>query len=570
MKLATGSSAGLVAFSALTAIAQAEDTLHSKRMVKRGIDADGNYNISFFHINDVHAHLDEFSSSGTDCTRPERGCYGGYARVKTVIEEQRPNYEDSLWLNAGDEFQGTLFYSFYGGEKIAETLNQLEFDAMTLGNHEFDGGDAKLGEFLVNLTFPVISANVHSQDENVNKTVKPYTIFEEHGLALIGVTAEETGSLSNADVTTVFSNTVEAVQGAIDEIKATTNITRIAALTHIGYDKDQELAKATTGLQLIMGGHSHTLLGDMEDAEGTYPTIVENQDGDEVFIVTAYRWGEYVGYIDDEDLQEQVEEWRIPFEEFAAEVLGTSEVELDQTTCQQQECLLGDFMADAMLSYRKNNTDDVDFALINAGGIRATIDEGDITRGEVLTSFPFGNAIVQVAIDGKTLWESLEGIVTGVNVGNGREVTSFFQISTGIKVEYNPENANNTKLISVTINDEPLNNDTTYQMVTLDFIAGGGDNFFEPSTDFITLDTQDEVLTAYILSQTPVNIELDGRIAEVDGQREDTPGGGNGTSNGTSPTTGAPPQQTANAAARLGQGAIGASIFGVLAGLFML
>lgn len=87
-------------------------------------------------MNDVHAHLDEFSSSGTDCTRPERGCYGGYARIKTVVEEQRPNYNNSLWLNVGDEFQGTLFYSFYGGEKIAETLNQMNFSAMTLGNHE--------------------------------------------------------------------------------------------------------------------------------------------------------------------------------------------------------------------------------------------------------------------------------------------------------------------------------------------------------------------------------------------------------------------------------------------------
>lgn len=157
----------------------------------------------------MHAHLDEFSSSGTDCTRPERGCYGGYARVKHVIEEQRPNVEDSLWLNAGDEFQGTLFYSYYGGEKIAEVLNELEFDAMTLGNHEFDGGDAELGEFLVNLTFPVVSANVHSQDPNVNKTVKPWTIFEEHDLAVIGVTAQETASLSNADPTTVFSDVVE-------------------------------------------------------------------------------------------------------------------------------------------------------------------------------------------------------------------------------------------------------------------------------------------------------------------------------------------------------------------------
>lgn len=595
MKFTTGSSASLVAFSAMAAIAQAEDALYSKRMLKRGIDEDGNYNISFFHINDVHAHLDEFSSSGTDCTRPERGCYGGYARVKTVIEEQRPNYEDSLWLNAGDEFQGTLFYSYYGGEKIAETLNELEFDAMTLGNHEFDGGDAELGEFLVNLTFPIISANVHSQNENVNKTVKPYTIFEEHNLALIGVTAPETATLSNSDASTVFSNAIEAVQGAIDEIKATTNITRIAALTHIGYDKDQDLAKATTGLHLIIGGHSHTLLGDMEDAEGDYPTIVENQDGDEVFIVTAYRWGEYVGYIDvtydpegkilayhgapihltnttkqDEDLQEEIEAWRIPFEEFAAEVLGTTEVELDQTTCQQQECLLGDFMADAMLAYRQNNTDNVDFALINAGGIRATIDEGDITRGEVLTSFPFGNAIVQVEIDGKALWEALEGIVTGVNVANGEEVTSFFQVSSGIKVEYNPENDNNTKLIAVTIGGEPLNNDTTYQMVTLDFIAGGGDNIFEPSTDFVSLDLQDEVLTSYVQSQTPINIELDGRIEVVDSQREDTPGAGNGTSNGTSPTTGAPPQQTTNAAARLSQGAIGASVVSVVAATLML
>jgi hypothetical protein len=143
-------------------------------------------------------------------------------------------------------------------------------------------------------------------------------------------------------------------------------------------------------------------------------------------------------------------------------------------------------------------------------------------------------------------------------------------------VEYNPGNGNNTKLIAVTIGGEPLNNDTTYQVVTLDFIAGGGDNFFEPTSDFITLDTQDEVLTAYILSQTPVNIELDGRIEEVDRQREGIPGAGNGTStgngttNGTSPTTGVPPEQTTNAAASLGAGAVGVSIFAVLAGLLML
>ena len=386
------------------------------------------------------------------------------------------------------------------------------------------------------------------------------------------------------------------MQNAIDEIKSTTNITRIAAITHIGYDEDQKLAQATSGLQLIMGGHSHTLLGDMDKAKGKYPTIVDNKDGDEVFIVTAYRWGEYVGYIDvtydtqgkilayhgapihitnttkqEPDLQAQIKQWRGPFEEFAAEVLGTTEVELDQTKCQQGECLLGDFMADAMLAYRKNNSKDVDFALINAGGVRATIDEGDITRGEVLTSFPFGNAIVQIALTGKQLWDVLEGIVTGVNVANKKPVTSFFQISQGIKVDYNPKAANGSRLVSVTIGDSPLDNSTTYQVVTLDFLAGGGDNMFNTTTDFITLDTQDEVLVQYIKSQTPVNIKLDKRIEAVDRQRPTTPGAGNSTTNGTTPSSARPSQPVSTgAAAHFGAGAVGASIFGVIAGLLML
>ncbi|KAF1993453.1 5`-nucleotidase protein-like protein [Amniculicola lignicola CBS 123094] len=586
MKFSTSS---LLAVSAVTAVAFAEDVLHSRRMMKRGIDAEGNYNISFYHVNDVHAHLDEFSSSGTDCTRPERGCYGGYARIKHVIDEGRPLHDDSLWLNVGDEFQGTLFYSFYGGEKIAETINQLGFDAMTIGNHEFDGGDEELGQFLENLTFPIVSANIHSENEKVNKSIKPYHIFEDKGIAIIGVTTEETPSISNPDESTTFSDAVKAVQGAIDEIKATTNITRIAAITHIGYEKDKELAAATTGLQLIMGGHSHTLLGDMEDAEGKYPTIATNKDDEEVFIVTAYRWGEYVGYIDviydpegkilayngapihitnmteqDEDLQEQIEAWRIPFEEFAAEVLGVSEVELDQTTCQEKECLLGDFMADAMLAYRLNSSDTADFALINAGGIRATIDEGDITRGEVLTSFPFGNSIVEITLSGKDLWDVLEGIVTGVNVNNGEEVTSFFQISTGIKVEYNPKAANNSKLVAVTIGDGPLELETNYNIVTLDFLAGGGDNIFTATTDFVSLDTQDQVLVQYIQEQTPVNIELDGRIEVTDPER---PSGGNGnsTTNATaSPTGTGPSQPTFTGAAMLyssaGMGSLGLAV----------
>jgi len=185
------------------------------------------------------------------------------------------------------------------------------------------------------------------------------------------VTTETIPSISNPGKGTKFTNPVAAVQAAIDEIKSTTNITRIAAITHIGYEEDKRLAQETSGLQLIIGGHSHTLLGDAPDAEGPYPTIETNKDGDEVFIVTAYRWGEYLGYIDvtydpdgkilayhgapihltnatkqDEKLQAQIKEWRGPFEDFAAEEIGESKIVLDQTTCQKKECALGDFISE--------------------------------------------------------------------------------------------------------------------------------------------------------------------------------------------------------------------------------
>ncbi|KAK3301848.1 Metallo-dependent phosphatase-like protein, partial [Chaetomium strumarium] len=543
--LATGVFACLLG----TAQAAGEDHLVSRKLSKRFVDEAGHYNISFYHINDVHAHLDEFSSSGTDCTRPERGCFGGYARVKTVLKETRPSHADSLLLNVGDEFQGTMFFSFYGGWKIAETLNQMGFDAMTLGNHEFDRGDDHLGEFLANLTFPVVSANIVSDHPVLNATIKPFHVFPQYDLAVIGVTTETTPGISSPGQGTLFSDPVAAVQNTVDFIRATTNITRLAAITHIGYDEDQRLARETTGLHLIMGGHSHTPLGDFPGAAGPYPTIVENRAGDEVFIVTAYRWGEYLGYIDvtydaegkvlayhgapihltnataqDGELQAQIDEWRVPFEEFSKEVVGESKVVLDQSGCQKGECLLGDFVTDAMLTYRLNattpgSTTGPDFALINAGGIRATIDAGPITRGEVLTAFPFGNAIVEITVSGDQLWKTLEGIIAKVNVDNDKPVTSFLQVSRGIVIEYGPGPANGGSsdvLVAVTIGGKPLDRAAQYKVVTLDFVANGGDNFFSVKFDnLVVLDTLDEVVTAHVAATSPVDVALGGRLKVV-------------------------------------------------------
>lgn len=405
--------------------------------------------------------------------------------------------------------------------------------------------------------------------ESINSTLKNFHIFEDYELAVIGATTETTPFISSVGEGTTFLDPIEEIMKSVYEIRNTTEIRRIVVLSHLGYDVDQELAEQSEGISLIIGGHSHTLLGDMEDAEGDYPTIVEDSTGEEVFIVTAYRWGEYLGYIDltfdtdgralayhgapihmtnetaqDEDLQETVDGWRGPFEEFAAEVVGETSSLLDQETCQDGDCLLGEVMTDAMLEYRVNSTEGTDapapdLALINAGGIRASINVGDITRGEVLTSFPFGNAIVELMFTGEELWDILEGCVSGVNQESGAEVSSWFQVSAGTVIEYNPDNEAGSVLVSVEIDGEELDLERDYRVVTLDFLAGGGDSIFQTTTDFITLDTQDEVLVGYIEARTPLSPELEERVVAVSGNgggsggdEEDSEGGDGGEGEG--------------------------------------
>ncbi|CAA7261017.1 unnamed protein product [Cyclocybe aegerita] len=472
-----------------------------------------NYELSFYHLNDVHAHLDEFRSSGSSCTDPARGCVGGYSRVKT----------------------GTLYYTLFKGEKISETLNQLGFDAMTLGNHEFDDGDDLLADFLCNLTFPVISSNIHTKNRKLDSSLAPYKIFWKHNLALLAVTTETTASISNPSNKTTFEDPVAAAKRTVKFIKTFyPSIKRIVALTHIGYDKDIELAKATTDISLIIGGHSHTLLGNMSGSKGAYPTIVDNAAGDEVFVVTSYRWGEYLGYIDVEfnrqgkivsyegapvhltnataeepKLKAQVKEWAKAFTAYSSTILGSTEFPLIQSTCQLEECTLGSFTADSMEDYRTT----ADAAFINAGGIRAEIDAGNISLQQALECFPFGNSLTEVTFTGAQLWDIFEGIVSKQSLANGLTVTSFVQVSRSIRFTYNPANPIGSRLITFTIKDAPVDLAKTYTISTLDYLATGGDNFWPARSDFVTLDTMDEVWANYVRAKSPISYTLDGRIS---------------------------------------------------------
>ncbi|KAF9528279.1 Metallo-dependent phosphatase-like protein, partial [Crepidotus variabilis] len=477
------------------------------------------YPLTFYHINDVHAHLDQFRSTGSTCTDPTKGCVGGYARVKTVIDKNRPTKNNSLFLNAGDEFQGTLFYTLFKGEKISVVLNQLGFDAFTLGNHEFDDGDDLLAGFLHNLTFPVISSNVHSQNKDLASALVPYKVFPEHQLGLVAVTTETTSTISKPSNLTTFEKPLDAIQRTILDIKTShPTINRFVALTHIGYDEDIALAKASTDISLIIGGHSHTLLGNDTGSKGPYPTIVKNAVGDEVFVVTSFRWGEYLSYIDIEfdergkivqyegapihltntteespQLKSQISEWAKAFDEYSKTVVGSTDQKLVQSTCQSEECTMGDFSADAMEDYRSDSV----AGIINAGGMRTEVDAGNITLQTSLEVFPFGNSVTQLDFTGADLWDAFEGIVSKQSIKNNQIVTSFVQVSRSIKFTYNPGNSIGSRLITLVIKGEPVDLQKTYRITTLDYLATGGDNFFPARSEFTTLDTIDAVWANY-------------------------------------------------------------------------
>ncbi|CED84792.1 5' nucleotidase [Phaffia rhodozyma] len=523
----------------------------SSNLHKRHWDDQGNYNITFIHVNDVHAHLDQYRASGTDCpTDGSVPCLGGYARIMDKTREIRSQVQDSLLFNAGDEFQGTLFYSFYGPQKIAETLNLMNFTLGTLGNHEFDtGNDTLLGEYLSNLTFPTISTNIKTENTLLRSQLKPYHLFPKHELAVVALTTVDTPDISKPGKGTTFGKVLE-VQKTVDQLLKKGGVKRVVALTHIGYDQDIELAKNSRNIHLIIGGHSHTPLGgESWYSQGPYPTIVRNLDGEEVFIVTSYRWGEHLGRIDvafekdsgkvhaytggairmtedfpqDKSLQKLITSWREPFEEFAKVIVGQTVRDLDQPTCQVKECNLGNAVTDSMLYGRRSLGAKVDAALHNSGGLRATIPAPNITQGILMTSFPFNTQLVDIKYTGKELWEIFEGVCSGVN-SVGKTVTSSVQVA-GIKYSWNPKNAPGSKLISLQIGSpevEDVDFEKTYTIVTLDFLATGGDSIlprpFEKSPPPIA--SQDEVFIEYIRRFSPLDVDVEGRIVVTD---EETP-----------------------------------------------
>jgi len=261
--------------------------------------------LKILHLNDVHSFLAPqtielaFDGQSTTCE------VGGMARVAGLVDVLAVNPGQTLLLHAGDAVQGTLYFTLFDGRADAGVMNAMPFDAMVLGNHEFDNGDAWLAGFIRSLNVPVVSANIQVDPGHVLEHLfAPYVVKEIDGrpVGIIGMTISEvTRRSSRAGTGVVFGDEVRCVQAAVDELSAK-GIGRIILLSHYGLENTLSLAGQVSDVDVIVDGHSHTLLGDLTSyglaGDGPYPVIAENKNGDPVCIVQAWSNGRVLGELD--------------------------------------------------------------------------------------------------------------------------------------------------------------------------------------------------------------------------------------------------------------------------------
>lgn len=263
------------------------------------------FSLTVVHVNDSHSHLEPTPDSLILNGRKTYVKMGGWGNLKTKVDAIRAQYCNVALLHAGDAVQGTLYFTKYLGRPELELMNLLGFDAMVLGNHEFDKGPKVLTEFLQYARFPVLSANMVGESTHpLHSLVRSFTILEFNGerVGVIGLTTTDTASISSPEPIS-FADEVKTAQKCVEELQSR-GINKIIALTHMGFEQDKKLAAAVAGIDIIVGGHSQTLLDTGKNfvalgkrPVGKYPTVVQGLDGSKVFIVAGWECSKGVGVL---------------------------------------------------------------------------------------------------------------------------------------------------------------------------------------------------------------------------------------------------------------------------------
>jgi 5'-nucleotidase len=408
---------------------------------------------------------------------------------------------------------------------------------MAVGNHEFDDGPEVLRTFIEAVPFPVLMANADVSAEPALADLDLATAVIEAGgarIGLIGLTPTTNPELSSPGPNITFTDPVTATQDAVDALTGR-GIERIVLLSHSGLGIDRRIAEETRGVDVIVGGHSHTFLSNTDpDAAGPYPLMVG-----ETAIVQAYAYGKYLGALtvtfdaggrvtaaegapilldasvaEDADMAAWVAEMAEPLDEIRARVVGetASLIDGDRANCRARECTMGNLVADAMLDRVRDQG--IEVAIQNGGGLRASIEAGDVTMGDVLTVLPFQNTLSTFRVNGATLKAALENGVSGLEDGGGR----FPQVA-GLTFRFDPGAAPGSRIVDVKVDTGegfvPLEPGRMYGVVSNNFVRKGGDGYgmFAEAQDAYDFGPDLADVTAeYLGRNAPYRPYLDGRI----------------------------------------------------------
>jgi len=452
--------------------------------------ADRPITVTLIHSNDLHAHIEP--------TKIRGNTFGGYARQATIIKRLRATEPNVLLLSAGDTFQGTLFFNTYEGLADLAFMNAVGYQAMAVGNHEFDRGPKPLGVFASLATFPLLSANLDvTGDQDLAGKILDSTVVTVWGekFGIVGATTPTVTNISSPGPTIKLKDLHDSVQAAVDHLTSI-GVHKIILVTHIGYDEDQALIKTLRGVAVVVGGHSHSPLGTPDLAgwpkpQGPYPTITKDSQGVSVPIVQCWEWGKVFGHItldfdakghlirwrnaapivvdssipDDPAVASMIAAFRRPIAAMEGQTVGEASVALPKEALGSGDGLMGDVISDGMLAATSKNGAVV--AYVNSGGVRGGLEPGKVTYGELISIEPFGNTLVTLDLTGAELQASLE---EGVGTGG------LLIPSNGSSYSVDRSQSAGSRVSEVVVAGAPLDPNKTYRVTFLNFTENGGDS----------------------------------------------------------------------------------------------
>lgn len=425
--------------------------------------------LTILHLNDFHGALEP---TRVAADKPEEG---GAARLAALVRAERT--PATLFLAAGDLMQGTNLSNLFAGKPVIEAFNLMGLDASAVGNHEFDNGQAALAERAAEARFPFLAANIQGPGP-----WQPAEIRVVGGLrvALFGLTTEETPVATHPRNVQglAFADVFAAASRMVAELRPQADL--VVALTHLGSEEDEKLAAEVPGIDVIVGGHTHT--------KAVQPVLVGT-----TLVLQAFERGAFLGRLDldvdagkvaafryrllpvtatageDPAVAAIVTRYAAQLGERMREPVGTAGVDLDgaKDAVRTRETNLGSLVADVM-----REAAGADVALVNGGTIRAGIPAGPVTVGAIYNVLPFDNWLISFALTGRELRAALETGVSRVEVGDG----GFPQVA-GMRYVFDPRRPAGERIVSVEVGGAPLDESRTYVLATHDFLAAGGNGY---------------------------------------------------------------------------------------------